>query len=388
MVRCKVGIVRYTTLVVWLSACVHAPPAPPAYLNFSVRHGPFAIQHELSEIDTLRVGDYPKSVSLSPSQEIAYVCNLEQGSVDIFNTNNGQKKKRIRFHRTPLEVRLHGQGIPSFEEKPVEIGFTGNGRYVWISLLNSGGVVVYDTEEATLPEDVPSKTVDMLDAHNKTLRTLKLRFIATGKQPKIIAALPHENKVFVANWQGYSVSVIDADNFKKIKNIEVGSLPRGICFTASSAFIANFGSRSISEINLNTLRVRRTIKNVGENPRHLITAPNGKSIYVSNHGDAFIRQIDSVTGHVLRAVHVGREPRTIALSRNKNFLFVANYGDDTLAVIDLRTMAQTTVISTVRRPIGISVDTRSDTVWVTGYWEKAVRRYQFDSKLGVVKDSA
>lgn len=378
----------WTAPLLLVNSCVLAPAPPPSDLQFSVRPGPFSVERSLSELDTLRVGDHPKSVNVSPSQQTAYVCNLEQGSVDIFNTNSGHRIYRLRFQRTPTEIASHGQVTPSFEEKPVETGFTHNGRYVWISLLNSGGVVVYDTQNAPLPATIPTKTVDVLNERNRVLKKLRLRFIATGRQPKIIAPWPGHNKLFVANWLGSSVTLIDADTFKKIKNVEVGYLPRGICFTDSSAFVANFGSHTLSEIDLKTFSVKRTLNHVGLNPRHLVTSPNGRSLYLSNHGDAFIREIDSVSGVVLRNVHVGKEPRTIALSKNRNFLFVANYGDDTLAVIDLRSMTQIALMKTVRRPIGVSVDMRSDTVWVSGYWDRAVRRYRFDSKLNALKKIA
>jgi YVTN family beta-propeller protein len=336
-------------------------------------------------MDTLRVGDYPKSVSISPDQKSAYVCNLEQGSIDILDTSTGKRKKRLLFHRTPLDVTIKDHVISSFEEKPVEIGFTEGGRYVWISLLNSGGIVIYDTANEPISKEEPARVVDVLNAHDRVVGTRRLRFVKTGRQPKIIAVTPDERQVLVANWKGFSVSVIDAVTFQKIKNIEVGSLPRGICFTKSSAFVANFGSNTISEIDLPSLRVKRTFRHVGKNPRHLVPAPDENSLYVSNHGDAYIRQVDVVSGQTIRSCSVGNEPRTIALSRKKNFLFVANYADDTLAVVDLKSMSRISTIKTVARPIGISVDSRSDTVWVTGYWAKSVRRYRFDSKLGSVQ---
>lgn len=356
---------------------------PPEQFRYSYRRGSVAVERSLESVDSISVADYPKSVTISPDQRLAYVCNLEHGSVDVLETASGRRVRRLIFRRTPVRVIFKRRPLQSFEEKPVEVAFTRRGKSVWISLLNAGGVVVYSEDRLRPPAPgEPFKIVDVYGPDNKRLRTVRLPLIPTGKQPKIIATSPDERRVFVANWLGQTVTVVDAQKLRPLKNIRVGWLPRGICFVDGRAYVANFGGHSISEIDLGTLKVRRTWRGVGRNPRHLVASRNGAYLYVSNHGDDRVREINRKTGRVTRVCQVGGEPRTISLSRNKNFLFVVNYQDDTLTAVDLRTMTPAVTVPTLRRPVGVAVEPRSDTVWVTGYWDRAVRRYRFESTTG------
>jgi YVTN family beta-propeller protein len=262
----------------------------------------------------------------------------------------------------------------------VEVAFTKQGRFVWISLLRAGGVVVLDTK-GQLRAGPTFKRTTVINSANKTKRALNLRFIPTGEQPKVLAVSPDEKWVFVSNWRGSGVAVIDTKKMATVKHIRTGELPRGICFSKNCAYVANFGSNTISEIDLTSLKRKRTIRDVGRNPRHLVMAEDEKSFYVSNHGEKHVRRIDIETGRTVEMCSVGTEPRTICFSRNRNFLFVTNYKANSLSVVDLKSMSSILDIDTLRKPVGASFDSSADTLWVTGYWDKAVRVYKFKSVL-------
>ena len=366
----------FSFLSLSLFGCAHVSPMVEQAIVPSYQPGLFKLTRQLNELSTIPVGSYPKSVNISPDQKRAYVCNLEGGSVDIIDAESLELMKRIEFKHTLTPMPDGTKRQDYFEEKPVEIAFTNGGRYVWISLLNAGGIIVHDTQ-GKLPRGKHYKKALVRDYRTGEKEPLNLKFIPTGEQPKIIAVSMDERLVFVANWKGRDVSVIDTRKMAVVKKIKTGLFPRGICFTPSAAYIANFGSHTISEIDLKTLEKKRDFRDVGANPRHLVLAPDGRSLYVSNHGDKHIRQIDLETGKVIRKTQVGTEPRTICLARDKNFLFVTNYKDDTITALELNSMSPVLTLSTLRRPIGASFDSEKDTLWVTGYWDQEVRIYKF-----------
>lgn len=366
-----------------LVGCAHAPQEVQIPDSYPYGPGSYTLVRELTDVKTIPVGRYPKSVAISPDNKRAYVCNLEGGSIDIIDAETFAPEKRIVFEQTASKTVSGGHEVPSFEEKPVEVCFTGEGRFVWISLLNAGGVVIYDTLEKAAQKEKPFRTVLIKNIHPKATRSLPLRFIPTGRQPKVLKASPDGKWVFAANWRGSSVTVINAKTFFVVKTIKVGYLPRGICFSPSleKAYVANFGSHTISVIDLKTLRKGRDFQNVGACPRHLALSRDEKYLYVSNHGDGMIREVSLATGKTTRRCHVGTEPRTICLSRNKNFLFVVNYKDNALSVVDLNTMQPFLTRQTLQRPVGACLNPSDDTVWVTGYWDASVRVYSFHSVL-------
>lgn len=364
-----------------LASCAHVSPKVEEPEIISTVPGPFEVKKDLELVKSISVGDHPKSVTLSPDQTKAYVCNLEEGSVEIIDTRSLERIKRISFKRTPIEITDKNPPFTSFEEKPVEIAFTRDGRFVWISLLNAGGVAVYDWRGRIKTRGKESKEVRIQNNREKNFKKTRLRFIPTGKQPKIIAVSPDKKMVFVANWEGGGITVIDAETFKVLKKIPTGSHPRGICFTRSHAYVANFVSNTISEISLKTLNKTRNFDDVGKNPRHLVLSKDQKSIYVSNHGDGHIREIDIETKEVTHEWAVGKEPRTISLDENKNILFVTNYKDNSLTSLDLSKPESTFSINTLHHPVGAAFNRRDNTVWVSGYLDQKVNVYKFKSHI-------
>lgn len=343
--------------------------------------GPYYLVRQLVLEKSVPVGSYPKSVTIAPDGERAYVCNLEGGSVDVFSTASFKRIFTLRFIRTYLPTE---DGIPRmdrFEEKPVETAFTQDGRYVWISLLRANGVAVYDTREAPLPANARTKRIRKKDPLTGRPQVKQVLFLPTGEQPKVLAVTPDEKYVFVANWRGETITVIDAHRFNVVKTIHTGANPRGICFVGNKGYVANFGSNTISEINLSTLRRTRTLTEVGKNPRHLIAGLDGRSLYVSNHGDGRLRRIDLASGKVSQSCKVETEPRTICLSAHRNFIFAVNYKSDSVSVVDRVRMKEVLRIPTLHRPVGVALDPRKDELWVTGYLAQTVNVYRFRTTL-------
>jgi YVTN family beta-propeller protein len=89
------------------------------------------------------------------------------------------------------------------------------------------------------------------DIHEQTLSGItnpnpqnQISDIQVGIYPKNI--LSADNKLFVTNFYDNTVSVINATDYTKIKDIPVGKGPRGIAFDyyKHEAYVANFGSNT------------------------------------------------------------------------------------------------------------------------------------------------
>ena len=75
------------------------------------------------------------------------------------------------------------------------------------------------------------------------------------------------NKVYVANYKGKNVSVIDGTSYNILKTITVGKNPSSIAFNPNDnkVYVANSGDNTVSVIDGTNYKILKTIT-VGKNP--------------------------------------------------------------------------------------------------------------------------
>jgi len=125
-----------------------------------------------------------------------------------------------------------------------------------------------------------------------------------------------------------TVSLIDRAS-GATKHLEVGIHPTSILIDGGKAYVANAMSDSISEIELASARVTRTIplqwgslKIFGAMPNAL--ALRGKTLYVADGGDNALAEIDLASGKVRGYRHAGYFPTAVELTRDGKTAFVLN----------------------------------------------------------------
>jgi YVTN family beta-propeller protein len=90
-------------------------------------------------------------------------------------------------------------------------------------------------------------------------------------------------------------------------------------------YVANLESGSVSRINTATNRAERPVtlgrKSV---PFAIVTAPNGRTVYVANYGTSTVTPISTRTGRRGKAIKVPRGPDYLAITPNGKTLYVAS----------------------------------------------------------------
>jgi YVTN family beta-propeller protein len=128
-----------------------------------------------------------------------------------------------------------------------------------------------------------------------------------------------------------------ADNNELQATIGVGSNPSEVVFSSdgSKVFVANADSDTVSVINTSTNVVEHTITGV-DNPQAL--AINGNRLYVANTGTTSgqvsvydlssptYAQIDTTPGGAINSIAVGTNPTAIAISPDGSTIYVASTG--------------------------------------------------------------
>jgi len=195
-----------------------------------------------------------------------------------------------------------------------------------------------------------------------------LATITVGTSPRAIAFDSANNRMYVANYDSYDVSVISTATNTVIKTITVGTSPRAIAFDSANnrMYVANLGdaSNSVSVISTATNTVIKTIT-VGSFPEGIAFDSANNRMYVANHGSNTVSVIRTSDNTVIDTIDVG-SPDGIAFDSANNRMYVANSGDASNSVFVIST-ATNTVIKTITvgtNPQGIAFDSANNRMYV------------------------
>ena len=339
---------------------------------------------ELKHLKTFEGAGAPKSVEISPDGSYAAIMNLEGMDFWLINTASLQCFKKAQFYKTPAQGWNYKtqQPIQSYAQKPVECAFSGDGRFLWISLHNAGAIVVYDTEEKSAVPSLPYERLKITDCITGNSSEQKAIKISTEKTPKIIEITPDEQYALVANWHSSSVSIVDVQTYQTIKNIRLGGKnwykPRGIAISSEStrAYVANMRGGTISVIDLVTLKVIEDIP-VTLNPRHVLLAKDQKTLYISDNILGKIIKFDLILKKKIGEVSIGKKARTIAISPDEKYVFGVSHDESRIVVLDTDSL---TILHQEQFPfpLGLAVAPDGKQLWVTSYRMGMIGVYEIE----------
>lgn len=142
------------------------------------------------------------------------------------------------------------------------IALTSDDRFLWSVNPDNNSVSVFK----------------VADDFNKKVAEIKV-----GKEPSCVAITPDGEKVYVANTESGTVSVIKAGRKKAVDTIKVGAEPFGCALTPDGRklLVTNQSSNTVSVIDTHSDYVVTTIKKVGQKPHGIAIAADGKKIFVT-----------------------------------------------------------------------------------------------------------
>lgn len=172
--------------------------------------------------------------------------------------------------------------------------------------------------------------------------------VNVGRYPHGVAANKETDRVYVANFNERSISVIDGTTNEVIDTIEVGRGPRDVAVNARTnrLYAANLLAHDVSAIN------------------NKILAWVGLRLYQAKFT---VSVIDGHTNETLAHVSVGTNPWIVELSEATNRIYVANYGSYSVSVIDSESneVIVTIGMGLFRTPGGIAVNEETNHVYIT-----------------------
>jgi YVTN family beta-propeller protein len=292
---------------------------------------------------TIRVGNDPNFVTVSPDGRFAYITNKNSQLITMVDTALNQVTATIPISTGP----------------PQSLTFAPDGRRLYVTVSNDQGTVhaidVLDTSSntviATIPQlGMPLRVAVAPDGQRLFIANHMLPFVSVvdtatntviGQvnvvpNPHSVTFSPDGGRAYTANHESNLVSVIDTATLDVVATIPVGNSPHSIAVNPHLPLVANvnFNGQSVSEINTTTDAVVATIP-VGKNPQDIAWAPDGRFAYVVNDGSNSVSVIDTTTNQVTKTIPTGASPTSIAVQPNGHQAYVSNLNSGTVTVLKL-----------------------------------------------------
>ncbi len=189
--------------------------------------------------------------------------------------------------------------------------------------------------------------------------------MVVGSGPLGVAPDAIQRKVYVTNNRSDSVSIFLAANRRVIGSISLpaSSQPMGVVVspTQPRAYVANFGTNTVSVIDTSTAAVASNIP-VGALPTGIATTPSGDRVFVANTGDNTITVIDAISNTALHTFAVALpdnpQPRPYAVvfvPGGSGRLVVANNNGGVASIFDGTTYAHIANVALGAHPSALAL---------------------------------
>lgn len=224
------------------------------------------------------------------------------------------------------------------------------------------GVGVNSTTNKIYVANDDSNSLSVVDGvSNSVSATVNL-----GTDPWGVAVNKTTNKIYVSNKGSNTLAVVDGTNNTVATNVTVQTMPYGVAVneTTNKIYVANYVSNTVSVIDGSNNTVVTNIT-VGSAPAGIAVNEVTNKIYVTNYSSNNVSVIDGTNNTVSTTVTVGTGPNGVAVNPTTNTIFVANYFGPSVSVINGDTNTVTTTITTNITPYGVVVDAALNRIYVS-----------------------
>ncbi|PJZ69879.1 lactonase, 7-bladed beta-propeller domain protein [Leptospira perolatii] len=250
-------------------------------------------------VNRFKTGIQPKSVRFIDATRIA-IPLLEDEGMDVLDVTTG---KTVRIAPPELYKKKLGFvetiAIPEYNE-------------LWVSQMQANAVHVFDLKSLEY-----KATVNL-----------------SGKWSKILLYDKQRDLVYCSNWISEDISIIDRKSKTEISKTDKIGLPRGLLLSADGKelYIAQFSASNQENgggrIGIYSLEKGKLMDTIGPpgNKRHIVGAPDGSKIYVSDMCCGKVEVYDTKEKKLTKSIPVFDKPNTIALSPDGKYLYVSCRG--------------------------------------------------------------
>jgi PQQ-dependent catabolism-associated beta-propeller protein len=270
----------------------------------------------------------------------AYVTNEDGESVSVLDTDKAEVVATVNVGKRPRGIKLSHDGRQLF---------------VAVSGLPKCPPSVPDEECAKLKRDLTADGIAVIDT--ATLKLVKL--LKSGSDPEQFDLSHDGRRLFVANEDTGTLTVVGIDSGNVEAIVPVGKEPEGVRVTPDGRWIivTSESGNAIYLIDAHSLKMVKSVT-VGKRPRDVAFASDGKTVYVSGEFDASLYKTsipDSDSATKLLQLRPEARPMGLVLDAQHKRLFMSTGRGGTVAVVSLESPKLVSEIQVGARPWGIAL---------------------------------
>ena len=293
----------------------------------------------------LNVGGEPRAICALPSGDRLYVTNAPIGNVLVLSAPDGTAIDTVDLGGISSDLDWicnspSGQYVYVVGEGDMYIIRTSDNLLVWLSHITAlvTGVCPH-----------PSGEYVYVSGYYWERNT---DFFGQSE------GLPGEKK-------GYNgeISVIDANDFTVVEEVEIDQRTQGVCADPSGEYVYLCAGGDLYRLRTSDNSFVDTLDLSGS--REVCCLPQGDYLYVSAGAGDLVSVIDVDEFEVVSTIPLGEEPTAICAHPSGEYVYVTNSFDDTVSLIRTSDNCVVSTISVGSKPWGVEVLPSGEYVYVT-----------------------
>ncbi len=242
-------------------------------------------------VKTLPGEEHPYAIGFDAALHRAYVTNTYSNKITMIDTATNSVQPLPVGSKDYVETDAHRRRafFISYEDPALTMLDAANAtHHEDLGLSHPWGLAVDQQRGIVYVTEIGKDT--LIAYHEEDGRADK---VPTGAMPDAVAVDETANKIYVANYVGDSVTIIDGATMQPVATVAAGHHPQALAVDGRRhrIFVANTHSNNATVIDGTTNRALATIP-AGTNPYAVAVDPDGGDAYVANYGSQPVTKLD------------------------------------------------------------------------------------------------
>ena len=278
----------------------------------------------LREVARLPTGEGPHEVAVAPDGRTAYVANCASAGTTVSVIDLVGRTVRTRFDLAP--------------HRPHDLTVSRDGSLLFVACA-------------------PSRALLEVDAATGAIR----KVWETGQEGGwMVTAAPDARKIYAANLEGGSVSVVDRKaGTVRTLTFTAGMMGMDVAPNGRELWVANLNTNTITVVDVASDRVLATFPSGGTAPVRLRFTADGKRVVVPHDESKSLVVFDVAKRSIVGRIDLPVPPKVLALSGDGRTAYLSSPPANTALVVDLAGMKVSAQVPVGKTPDGVAWTSRT-----------------------------